>query len=610
LAATNFLYDARDIKFILKEWLDLDKLLGFEAYRDYYSKDDIDSFVDVAYKIARDVVAPVNEDADHIGVKLVDGQVITPDSFKAAYKKVCEAELASQIADREAEGRLPLCVYAPLMEMMNAACAALPTYWGLTTGAAGVIQKFGSEEVRNKFLPKLFSGEWGGTMNLTEAGAGSDVGASASKAFTTDTPGLYKIKGTKQFITAGDSDLVSNIIHLVLARIEGARAGTGGLSLFVVPKYWVNDDGSIGAFNDVTTVGIEHKLGLKGSATASLAFGEENNCLGFLLGDPPGEDGKAQGMAQMFNMMNEERLNTGILALSVTAEAYYNALQYSKERIQGTKLTDPKGPRVRIIEHEDVRRMLLRQKSCIEAIRAMIIKTYWYVDMSHDAETAEEREHYYNMFQVNNPLCKAYTSDMAWPLIGEAIQTYGGYGFIEEYPVAQLARDCKIYSIWEGTNYIQSLDLVGRKFTMGKGKPFMNWLAEIANFISTNKEIEGLIKEFQVYEECWQAYQGILGLLQQYLGEGKITLMPLYSTRILHATAMIYCGMISLDQALVASKKLQEVGESHHDANFYKGKIASAKYYVLNEVPNILAIKRMFEIADTSPVDVPEESLG
>ncbi|MGE5449941.1 MAG: acyl-CoA dehydrogenase family protein, partial [Methanomassiliicoccales archaeon] len=490
MAATNYLYDVRDIKFILKEWLDLDKLLGCEAYRDYYSKDDIDSFVDVAFKVARDVIAPINDDADNIGVKLVDGKVVTPDSFKIAYRTVCEAELGSQVADREVEGRLPLCVYAPLIEMMCGACAALPTYWGLTSGAASVIQKFGSDEVKNKFLAKMFSGAWGGTMNLTEAGAGSDVGASATKAFTTDTPGLYKIKGTKQFITAGDSDLVDNIIHLVLARIEGARAGTAGLSLFVVPKYWVNDDGSIGDSNDVTTVGIEHKLGLKGSATASLAFGEENKCLGYLLGDAPGEDGKGKGMSQMFNMMNEERLNTGMMALSVTAEAYYNALQYSKERVQGTKLTDPKGPRVRIIEHEDVRRMLLRQKSCVEAIRAMIIKTYWYVDMAHDAENPEEREHYFNMFQVNNPLCKAYASDMAWPLICDAIQTYGGYGFIEEYPVAQLARDVKIYSIWEGTNYIQSLDLVGRKFTMGKGKPFMNWLGEIASFIEANQEFE------------------------------------------------------------------------------------------------------------------------
>ncbi|MGE5379630.1 MAG: acyl-CoA dehydrogenase [Methylocystaceae bacterium] len=610
MAATNYLYDTRDIKFILKEWLDMDKLLGSEAYRDYYSKDDIDSFIDVAFKIARDVIAPINEDADHIGVKFENGKTITPDSFKNAYRTVCEAELASQVADREAEGRLPLCVYAPLIEMMSAGCAALPTYWGLTSGAASVIQKFGSEEVKNKFLPKMFSGEWGGTMNLTEAGAGSDVGALATKAFPTDTPGLYKIKGTKQFITAGDSDLVDNIIHLVLARIEGARPGTSGISLFVAPKYWVNDDGSIGAFNDVTTVGIEHKLGLKGSATASLAFGEENNCLGYLLGDPPGEDGKGQGMSQMFNMMNEERLNTGMMALSVTAEAYYNALQYSKERIQGTKLTDPKGPRVRIIDHEDVRRMLLRQKACIEAIRAMIIKTYYYVDMAHDADNEEEREYYFNMFQVNNPLCKAYASDMAWPLIGEAIQTYGGYGFIEEYPPAQLARDCKIYSIWEGTNYIQSLDLVGRKFTMGKGKPFMKWLGEIAAFITANKELEEFVSEFQVYEECWQAYQGILGLLQKYLGEGKISLLPLYSTRILHATSMIYCGMISLDQGILAAKKLKEVGDSHFDANYYKGKIASARYYVKNEVPNILAIKRMFEIADTSPVDVPEGALG
>lgn len=610
MAANNFLFDTRDLKFILQEWLDMDKLLGFDAYKDYYAKEDLDSFIDVAFKISRDVLAPANEDSDHIGVKLVNGNVITPDSFKKAYKTVMDAGMGPHIGDREVEGRLPWCVNAPLMEMMIAGSAAIVTYWGLTTGAAGVIQSHATDELKERFLPKMFSGEWAGTMNLTEAGAGSDVGAATTKAYPTDTPGLYKIKGNKMFITAGDHDLVDNFVHLVLARVEGAREGTAGLSLFIVPKYWVNEDGSIGDFNDAKTVGIEHKLGLKGSATCSLAFGEDNNCLGYLIGDPPDADGKAVGMKQMFQMMNEERLATGVLALGVTSEAYYNALAYSKERVQGTKLMDPKGPKVRIIEHEDVRRMLLLQKSCVEAIRALLVKTFYYIDVAHDSPDPAEREYADQMFQINNPLCKAYASDMAWPLIGDAIQVYGGYGFIEEYPVAQLARDSKIFSIWEGTNFIQSLDLLGRKFRMNKGQAMMNWMKEISDFIDNNKATEGFDKEFKMLADCYADFQAILGQLGTYMGEGKIPMMPLYSTRILHATSMIYCGTLIMDQALLANKKLIELGDDHFDANFYKGKIASARFYVMNVVPQIYTIKKVFEAGDTSAIDIPEDALG
>lgn len=610
MPATNFLYDLRDAKFILKEWLDLDKLLSNNAFKDYYSVDDVDAFLDVAFKLARDVVAPINEDCDVIGAQFVDGKVVTPESLKAVYQTCMEAELGPQVADREVEGHLPWCIWAPMGEMIIGASAAMPTYWGLTTGAAGVIQKFASEELKARFLPKMFSGEWGGTMNLTEPGAGSDVGANITKAFPTDTPGLYKIKGTKMFITAGDHDIVDNFIHLVLARVEGAREGTAGLSLFIVPKYWVKEDGTMGDFNDVTTVGIEHKMGLKGSATCTLSYGENNNCYGYIIGNPPGEDGKGEGMKQMFAMMNEERLNTGLLAQGVMANACYNAVAYSKERIQGTKLTDPKGPKVRIIEHEDVRRMLLFQKSVVEACRALLMKTYYYVDMAHDSDNPEEKEYADLMFNINNPLCKAYTSDMAWLVCGEAIQTYGGYGFIEEYPVAQLARDVKIFSIWEGTNFIQSLDLVGRKFTMAKGKAIMQWMKEISNFIETNKNVAGFEKEMQILAEGFADFQAILGQLNKYFGEGRIPLMPLYSTRILHATAMVYCSMLLLDQALLAQKKLAEIGEDHFDYNFYKGKIACAKFYVLNVLPQISTIKKVFEIGDTSAIDMPEAAFG
>jgi alkylation response protein AidB-like acyl-CoA dehydrogenase len=476
VAANNFIYDTRDLKFVLKEWLDLDKLLGFEAYRDYYGKDDVDN--------------------------------------------------------------------------------------------------------------------------------------SAAKASPTDKIGIYKIKGTKIFITSADNDIVENFIHLVLARVEGSREGTGGLSLFMVPRIWVNEDGSLGKNNDVTTVGIEHKMGLRGSATCTMAYGENDDCYGILFGTPPGEDGKGQGMAQMFKMMNEERLVTGLMALGLTAEAYYNSLAYARERVQGTKSTDPKGPRVRIIEHEDVRRMLMRQKACVEAMRALILKTYYYSDLSHDSSDPEERAFADGRFQISNPLCKAYVSDMVWPLIAEAIQVYGGYGFTEEYPCAQLARDSKILSIWEGTNYIQANDLVGRKFTMGKGKLLASLLEDMTQFITDNKNAAGFGSEFTMLTAALADFQKILGLLNEYTLQGQKTIAPLFSTRILHATAMMYCATLIMDQGLLAARKLAEVGEDHFDANFYKGKIASAKYYVMNELPQIFSIRSIFAAGDTTALDIPEEALG
>ena len=610
MAATNFLYDTRDIKFILKEWLDLDKLLGFEAYRDYYSKDDVDTFVDLVYKICRDQVAPANEDCDKIGAQFINGKVITPESVKLAYHTVCDAGVGPQFADREVEGHLPRCMSAPLSEMFWGASAAVPTLWSATDGAIGVIQEFGSEKDRELFIPKMYTGQWAGTMNLTEPSAGSEVGNTSTKAYPTDEPGIYKIKGTKIFITSADNDIAENFIHLVLARVEGAREGTAGLSLFMVPRIWVNDDGSLGENNDVTTVGIEHKMGLKGSATCTMAYGENDSCRGIIFGNPPGEDGKGLGMAQMFKMMNEERLVTGLVALALSAEAYYNALSYAKERVQGTKSTDPKGPRVRIIEHEDVRRMLMRQKSCVEAMRALILKTYYYMDLSNDSPDPEEKAFADGRFQISNPLCKAYVSDMVWTLVAEAIQVYGGYGFTEEYPCAQLARDSKILSIWEGTNYIQSNDLVGRKFTMGKGKLLTSLLDDITQFIEKNKNTAGFSSEFEMMTAAFADFQAILGLLNEYTQQGQKTMAPLYSTRILHATAMMYCAALIMDQGLLAARKLAEVGEDHFDANYYKGKIASAKFYVMNELPQIFSIRRIFAAGDTTALDIPEEALG
>jgi alkylation response protein AidB-like acyl-CoA dehydrogenase len=610
MAAAAYQYNLRDAKFVLNEWLDTGKVLSLPPYNEIFDVEDIDFIVENTYKICKEKIAPINEDADKIGVKFEDGKVISPDSFKAAFKEVNEAGLGAGNADREVEGHLPYLLVQSNYEQLCAASLAFTGYWGLTTGAISVIQNYADDDLKERFLPCMCSGEWGGTMNLTESGAGSDVGANVTKAFPTDDPRIYKIKGNKIFITGGDHDLCSNFIHLVLARTEGALPGTAGLSLFIVPKIWVNDDGSLGEPNDVITTGIEEKMGLHGQPTCSLSYGENDGCRGYIVGAPPDEKGKGSGIRQMFLMMNEERLMIGIQGLSVTGAAYLNSLEYAKERVQGKKFTDPKGERVRIVEHEDVRRMLMMQKSCSEAIRALIMKTCYFLDISHDSEDPEEKAYAENMFQISNPLCKAYSTDMAWQLIADAIQVYGGYGYTAEYPVEQMARDSKVLTIWEGTNYIQAQDLVGRKFTMQDGALLRQWLEDIDGFIDANKGAAGFEKEFAQLAQASEDLKAIWAQAGAYAGAGRGEMTPLYATRILHASAMLYCGRLILDQALLAESRLTELGDDHFDAPFYKGKVASARFYVLNVVPQVGATRKVVEIGDTSAIDISEESLG
>ncbi len=606
MAHTNYIFNTRDIKFVIKEWLDMQSLLSLDAYKDYYGIDDIDNFLDVNYKICRDIICPANKDADEIGVTFVGGEeqaVITPDSFKNMYNTVCEAELGPQFGFR-GEGKIPLAWYAPILEMQSAASASVVMYWCLTQGACTVLQEYATQEQQDLFLPKMFTGEWAGTMGLTEPGAGSEVGALQSKAFPTDTPGLYKLKGTKCFITSGDHDLADNIIHLMLAKTPGAKEGTAGISLFIVPKFWVNEDGSLGKWNDVTSVGIEHKMGIHGSSTLTLAMGENDNCYGWMVGMQEVVDGRGVGMSQMFAYMNEERLNTGLFTLGCIASAYYAALDYTKVRVQGKKSTDPKGPSVRIIEHEDVRRMLMYQKSGMEAIRALIYQSYLYRDLEVDAATEEEREYYANMFAINNPLCKAYSSDMARILTGESIQCHGGYGFMEEYAPANLYRDVVIHGIWEGTNFIQAQDYTGRKFTMGGGEPFKKWVAEINDFI-TNKKTDEFAAEFNMMADAMASFKNILDMNNDWQANDK-PLKQFFATRTLHAGARVYCGKLLLSQALLAAQKLAELGEDHFDASFYKGKIASAKFYVMNHVTDVFGYEKSMQAGDRSAIDLEE----
>ncbi len=605
--ASNFIYSNRDHKFIIKEWLDGEKVLGLSRFKEYLGLEDVDQVLDQALKMAKEEVAPTNDDGDKIGAVYDDGKVTVPPSFHKAFHFVQENGWGSSNKDVDGEGILPNLLTGAVHEYLIAANPAFTPYVGLGGGIASVIKAFGSKEHVERFTSNMFSGVWGGTMCLTEPGGGSDVGDMLSKAYPTDDPEIYTVKGTKCFITAGDHDLTENIIHLVLARIEGAAAGTKGLSLFIVPKYWVNEDGSLGERNDVTTVGIEHKLGLKGSATAVLSFGDEGKCRGYLLGSAPDESGIGQGMAQMFKMINGARVDTGHSALAVATIAYNNSVQYAKDRVQGRRITNPKGPRVRIIEHEDIRRMLLGQKATLEAMRAMIFQAYYYLDMQAFGEDPEDVKKAKRRIEVLTPLIKAYCSDQAWLTIAEAIQVYGGYGYTEEYPVARQARDSKIYSIWEGTNFIQSMDLVGRKWRLENGEVFREWLLELAAIVQKNKDNSMFTREFMLLGQALQAYQELVSIVIRYFTQ-DVRLVPVYSTRILRVTAELYSGCLLMEQALVAQRKLSELPVGHHERPFYEGKVQGARFYVRNMLPDVMATVQIVKEADTSAMDVPEEA--
>ena len=609
--SSNFAYqNTRDLEFILQEWLPTEQIFNYPQFVDYYAKEDVKSVLAPILKMCKEVVEATNEDGDSHPVKLENGKVALPPTFGPLFKQLqSEGWGTSNIDESEEAMVLPHILYAMVWELLQAANPTFAPYIILTSGAAGLIQSFGSDEVKSMFLPQMMDGTWTGTMCLTEASAGSDVGDILSKAYPTEDPRIFKIKGSKIFITGGDNDFTSNIIHLYLARVEGSAPGTKGISLFVVPKYWVNEDGSL-EDNDVTTTGVEHKLGQHGSCTAALAMGENNDCRGWLLGkNPLDNDGIGEGMAQMFQMMNMARMETGHCALSCLANAYYNARDYARDRVQGRLMTNPKAGRTAIINHEDIRRTLLMGKAHVEAMRALLYKTYFAFDVRNHDQDAEKRARANDLIEVTTPLCKAYPSDEAWWLIGEAIQVYGGYGYCEEYPVAQIARDVKIYSIWEGTNFIQSLDLVGRKMTMKKGAVFAHFMQDMQAFYENNKDDQEFSREFANLGKGLAAFGKIQKAMMGYTSDKAFGMIPLYSRRILTALSQLYSGSLLLEQALLAARRAKEVGPEHFDYSFYTGKVAAARFYMRNIVPNVFTTADIIADGDASALNIPLEAL-
>ncbi|HEY8078544.1 MAG TPA: acyl-CoA dehydrogenase family protein, partial [Labilithrix sp.] len=465
-AINRYKADLRELAFLLFEQFRIgEDILGKGPY-EAWGEDEVRSSLTECYRFAREVLGPLNVVGDTQGCKLEGGKVITPTGFKDAWKKLYEAGWKAIGVSAEHGGAgAPRCVQALVEEMLSGSNTAFNMYPGLAYGASEVIDHFGTPDQRKTFCPNMFTGKWGGTMCLTEPHAGTDVGSAKTTA-KRNPDGSYTIRGTKIFISGGDHDLAENIVHLVLARVEGAPPGTKGLTLFIVPKVRVD-----GTPNDVAVGALEHKMGINGSATCVLNFGDSGQCLGWPVG---GEEKLNQGMPQMFKMMNGARIAVGLQGVSVASSAYLNALEYARERKQGSSIThwkDATAPRVPILEHADVRRMLLHMKSVVEGTRALAVKLARHQDEVEVWTGKDEAKVAYHQGQVDLlvPLVKAYGSDQGFRVCEMAIQTYGGAGYTRDYPVEQYCRDAKIFSIYEGTNHIQAMDLVGRKLGQAGG---------------------------------------------------------------------------------------------------------------------------------------------
>lgn len=469
---THYSAPIADVRFLLSYVTPLSKLAAFDGLK-HLDPDVVFGVLEEAARFAEEVIAPTNRDGDLEGSQMIDGQVVTPASFKPAYRQYVDSGWgAAQHAEEFGGGGFPLLVTMPMKEFTTAANMSFSLGPMLTTGAVYALMHHGNDEQQQKYLPKMVTGEWSGTMNLTEPQAGSDVGAVTAKAVP-DTDGTYRLTGQKIYITYGDHDLTENVIHLVLARLPDAPAGTKGLSLFLVPKFRVNDDGSLGERNDVHAVSLEHKLGIHASPTCVMMYGENGDgAYAELVGR------ENDGMREMFTMMNDARLAVGLEGVAIADRAYQQAVAYAKERQQGRAIGAAAGPSA-IIEHADVRRMLLTQRAYIEASRALCYYNAYATDIAMHASDDDERDHAQFIADLLTPLSKAWSTDLGVELTSLALQVHGGMGYVEETGVAQHFRDARIAPIYEGTNGIQAIDLVGRKIGMSHGQSAQRFLGEL-----------------------------------------------------------------------------------------------------------------------------------
>ncbi len=462
----------REYRFLLNELLDFSQYANLPGFADAPA-DLVDAILEEAAKLTEEVLLPLNQVGDREGCKLENGVVTTPTGFKEAYKLLVDGGWPALVADTQYGGQgLPNALGVIFNEMVSSANMAFGMYPGLSHGAYSALSQHGTPEQKEKYLPKLVTGEWTGTMNLTEPHCGTDLGLLRSKAVPVGD-GSYRISGQKIFISAGEHDLAENILHLVLARIEGAPAGVKGISLFLVPKFLVNDDGSLGNRNGVSCGSLEEKMGIHGNATCVLNYDE---AIGWLVGE------EHKGLRAMFTMMNEARLGVGLQGLSQSEVAYQNAVTYALERLQGRSLTGTTAedkPADPLIVHPDIRRMLLTMKALTDASRAICYATAVAIDGAHAGETGDKRREAQARADLLTPIAKSFSTDIGVETASIGVQIHGGMGFIEETGAAQFLRDARILPIYEGTNGIQAIDLVSRKLPLGNGDVARGFIAEM-----------------------------------------------------------------------------------------------------------------------------------
>jgi len=600
-SSTEYRADRRDLQFMTQEVYDSKKLCEFPAYSEF-DPDMFGMIVSEAATFSEQVIAPLNLDADRIGSKAVDGQVVTPEGFKKAWQQMGEAGwLALNLSPEYGGQGLPELVTTAARETQIAASQGFCIANVLTTGAANLILAFGDDEQKSDYCEKMLTGAWGGTMCLTEPHAGSAVGDITTTAVQ-QPEGHYLIKGNKIYITYGEHDMTDNIVHLLLARTQGSPSGTKGISLFIVPKVRLD-----GTPNDVTLVHVENKMGLHGSPTCALSFGEKGECHGYLL------QAENAGMTQMFQMMNEARLYVALQGLGGAAAALQNAWAYANERPQGpSSRPDAKpGEKALIVEFPDVRRMLMHMKAVTEGLRGLCYAASWYTDWAHQGPE-ETREYYQSLLDLHIPICKAFATDQGFEVGVMGQQVLGGVGYLKDFPLEQNVRDQKISSIYEGTNGIQALDLVGRKL-MAKNGAMVEALAQELGHFDRN----GVDPDLFVLVEEWSGYRSLMfeSISQlKVLGEqGGKPGFVLYANNLLALMGDVLCAFYLLQQAEVALPKWKELSasfasasealEASEEAQFYWNKWKTTQFYIYSILPRTLSHARILKNASFSPLE-------
>jgi alkylation response protein AidB-like acyl-CoA dehydrogenase len=571
----------RNVRFLLFEMLEAEKLNRFTYYADY-DKETLEMLLDSAKQISDTHLYPFYMDMDRKKAVFENGGVKAHPQLKVIIKSIAEGGWISAHAPAQYGGmQMPLSILN--MGLLSFYAANVNAcYPFLTQGAANLILSFGSEKLKETYLPKMFSGDWQGTMALTEPQAGSslsDMVSTAEPVLNEDgtSNGIYKIKGQKIYISGGEHDAVDNIVHLMLARVKGAPVGTKGISLFVVPKFRPENDELVP--NDVQCAGIYGKMGQKGYVAAHLMYGEKEDCLGYLVGEPN------QGLKYMFQMMNEARIGTGLVAAGAASAAYYASLKYANVRSQGRHPSnkDPHSPPVLIIEHADVKRMLLFQKAITEGSIALLAQCCYYADIATVAE-GEEQHNAHLLLELLTPIAKSYPSEMGIHSVSAAIQTLGGAGYCDDFPIEQIYRDIRVNAIYEGTTTIHGMDLLGRKMMLENGKAAQLFGNEIVETVTEGIKFQHLAVYAQKLGEAAQRLQTMTKDIFDIGKEKGVEVMLSDATLYLEYFSIVTIGWMWLKQGIIAEKALLKGVESE-DKIFYESKKAALRYFFDYEIP-------------------------